>query len=1018
MKTLARSAGLPAALSLILVCAAGAAEPIPDYTVNDENVGQELQHDIACCAHADGQWTAAWLDYRMGAPGIFVRSFTGDDQAVGPSRAVTDGFGLFALDLNASQVGEPAVAPLPEGRSLVTWTEVRDEVHLVRVVVVDAAGIVHAPVTINDTSRRNGCRFPHAAFSGDQILVVWAESVGPFARVRGQVLDLELTPIGENLLLHPEVEVAQDGPVVAAAGSGWVAAWQEGESAPQVTVRAFGPGGALLGNARIVDAQPSLAQRDIAILPVPGGFFLSWTSTEGNMVRLNARSLEADLDPAGAAFEVYTPDAETVTPRGPEVIPGSEGSALVFWPAGPAAHTRIFSREVQLPDTPTGAVRILEDPSDPEGGLLIPHSLAACGGDGVQRRVAWWDNREGWDLAYAMRVDAAGGAVGGSLIPIEMVDGTASQVLPAAAIYPDGKGIVVWEDFRTGGLSIFGRTLDRDGVPEGSSFRVSEASVGSIHVPATNLRDLLRNRPSVATTSGGYAAAVWTIFFPDGRSRVYLQSYDPTGARLGGNIGLPTVPGALNPNTQTIPTIIGIADGGYMVVWKDLYTDPEGDIYARRFLADGTAAGDTIRIVDPGPYVGAFQDSPVAASSGDGEIIVAWIDGRTSDGDVYAQRLGPTGRRIERNRQISPHEELRPVLQRNPAVAAAAGRFAIAWDNDPLGAGVILGNLSILPSQKNSSGKSVDIPFRINTGVSGMKYPQIAMNPDGRFVVSYWDTSADSARVMAQRFDPDGNLIGLPYAVGRAGGRALSIPGGVAANHDRIQYAFSDSRDLRGWDARVRRVDWTFDGWYSAIALASWAVEESDDALLLRWSVPLDRAGGLYRVWRAPNGADNAGPEPGPDATLLEPAPVGPLAAGGADYTFRDATAPPGESVAYWIEDAEGEFAGPWSGARGGSSAGAALRALGNPFRTSTRLSWSAPVGGGVEITIHDAAGRHVRALLRAGGTVAGGTAGRQGEAVWDGRDDSGRPVPAGAYWARLRAQPGIDRSVQILRLR
>jgi hypothetical protein len=1019
MTTRVRTAGLPVILSLFLISVAGA-NVIPDYRANDEETGQEFQHDVACCVHPDGRWTAAWLDYRAGAPAIFMRTFSSDDAGIGPGQVLTNGLGLFGLDLNASVVGEPAIIALEGDRSLLIWTEVRGEVSLVRAAILDPDGIVHGPVGVNDTSRRNGCRHPHVAATGTRLLAVWEESVGLFARVRGRVLDLDLTPIGAEFPLHPEGEHPQAGPVVATRSGGWLAAWEEGDGTPQVTARAFGLDGAADGGPFSVEAQPSLAQRDIALLSTPDGYFLSWTSTEQNLVRLLGRSIDLNLDPVGTVFDIYQPDAETVTPRAPELIRGSPNSVVVVWPAGAAAHTRLFSREVQLPDTPSGDVRMLEDPADPVEGVLIPRSLAVCGGNGLQRRLVWWDNREGWDLAYSMRLDETGGAVDGSVIPIEMIDGTASQVMPAAAIYPNDKGIVVWEDFRTGGLSIFGRMLDRDGAPEGASFRISEMSTGSVSVPATNLRDLLHNRPSVATTTDGSAAAVWTVFFPDGRSRVYLQSFDPSGERLGGNIGLPTViPDDPTPNTQLAPTIVGLADGGYMIVWRDTYSDSNGDIFARRFLADGTAAGDTIRIVDPGPYAGASQDMPTAASSGEGEVIIAWIDGRSGDGDVYAQRLGPTGHRVESNLLVSGPEGSRPIPQLNPSVAAAPGRYAIVWDDDPLGIGTISGMLTILPSLKNaSSPSSVDIPFHISTGTRGMKYPRVAMNPDGRFVVTYWDTTADSARVMAQRFDPDAGVIGPPYSVGAVGGRALTIPGGVAANGERIQYAFSDSRDMRGWDARVRRVDWTFDGWFSAVAIATWAVEETADALLLRWSVPLDRAGALYTVWREENESDDAGAAPGPDAAPLGSGPIGPIASGGADYLFRDATARSGQRFAYWIEDASGDFAGPWSGSRGASSADVDLRVLGNPFRTSTRLAWSSPRGTRVDVTIHDATGRRVRLLRAVSGPPSGDSGGQRGELVWDGRDDSGRPVPAGAYWARLRATPGTDRSVQMLRLR
>lgn len=778
MKTLARAAAWTAFLGLVLACSAHGID-YDDLIANADSTGQEYQHDIACCVHQDGAWTAAWLDYRPGLPGIFVRDFSSLDQPLGPGRSITDGYGLFGTDLNASAIGEPSMIPLSGNRSLVVWSEVRGEDNRLQAAIVTPDGAVTGPVTVNDTARRSPCRHPQVAEAGDRFFIVWTESTGLFRRVYGQVVDPSLRRIGGNRALHPELDAPQTDPVVAKRGEGWLVAWSEGDPAAQVSVRAFGLDGAPLDAVRAVDATSEWAQRDVALLAVPGGFLLGWTATQSNLVVLMGRQLAEDLEPAGSTFMIYSPEPATVTPDGPELIPGAAGSAIAFWPAGPASHRRIFSRSILLPETPTGNVELVDDPADPIDGVLVPRSLAAFGSDGIQKRLAWWDNSEGWDLAYCMRVDDQGRPAGNDPFPIEMADGTSSQVNPAVALYPNGDGIAVWEDFLTGGLSIFGRRLDRDGAPLGSPFRVSAASTGSVAVPATNLRDLIRNQPSVATTKNGSTVVVWSKLSTDGRSRVYMQMYDPSGARLGGNIEFPAVrPDAPNPNTQGSPTVVRTSDGGSMVIWRDTYADPNGDIFGRSFLADGTAEGDTIRIIDPGPYVGASQDMPAAASSGEGEVVVAWLDGRSGDGDIYVQRLGPTGQRIERNILISGDEGSMPVPQRNPTVAAAPGRYVVVWDDDPLGFGGISGMLTILPSQKAAShARSIDIPINIYTGHIGTKYPRVAMNPDGRFVVTFWDTSNDSARVMAQRFSPDGIKVGNPYSVSTVGGRSAAIPG-------------------------------------------------------------------------------------------------------------------------------------------------------------------------------------------------------------------------------------------------
>lgn len=98
----------------------------------------------------------------------------------------------------------------------------------------------------------------------------------------------------------------------------------------------------------------------------------------------------------------------------------------------------------------------------------------------------------------------------------------------------------------------------------------------------------------------------------------------------------------------------------------------------------------------------------------------------------------------------------------------------------------------------------------------------------------------------------------------------------------------------------------------------------------------------------------------------------------------------------------------PGPAARG---AGTTLRVAGpNPSSGGpVRLAFELPRAGQVALSIVDAAGRHVRDL----------SAGRQHEAgphtaTWDGRDEGGRGVPAGLYFALLDAD-GARRTARIV---
>src|SRR4029079_8745358 len=67
------------------------------------------------------------------------------------------------------------------------------------------------------------------------------------------------------------------------------------------------------------------------------------------------------------------------------------------------------------------------------------------------------------------------------------------------------------------------------------------------------------------------------------------------------------------------------------------------------------------------------------------------------------------------------------------------------------------------------------------------------------------------------------------------------------------------------------------------------------------------------------------------------------------------------------------------------------LRPTPNPFGGGITLSWG-PGNAVRTVDVHDARGRLVAPLPVEDGAAA---------AIWNGRDDRGRPAPAGIYWAR-----------------
>ena len=81
-----------------------------------------------------------------------------------------------------------------------------------------------------------------------------------------------------------------------------------------------------------------------------------------------------------------------------------------------------------------------------------------------------------------------------------------------------------------------------------------------------------------------------------------------------------------------------------------------------------------------------------------------------------------------------------------------------------------------------------------------------------------------------------------------------------------------------------------------------------------------------------------------------------------------------------------------------------------SPFRSSASVGFSLPRAGHAKLSVVDVTGRTVRVLLD-GEAPAGSR-----EAMWDGRDDTGRQVSSGIYLVRLESADGV-RTAKVARI-
>jgi hypothetical protein len=745
----------------------------------------------------------------------------------------------------------------------------------------------------------------------------------------------------------------------------------------------------------------------------------------------------------------------------PVALPDGAGGAFVVWldyrTGGLGGTSDLYAQRVSAAGTllwDAGGLPVCTAASFQTNPVLTPD-----GAGGVI--VAWTDWRNGHLDIYAQRIDGEG-AVQWATNGVAVYTGAETQSAPTIASDGAGGAIIAWEDFRsTTTYDIYAQRLNDSGVAQWNPGGVvvsnatgdqrgpqlvSDGAGGSFicWVDGRNASlDLYGNRlgPTGALQSPGTGVALCTFTgdqtdprivadgtggailtwgdLRSGNADIYAARITPiVGAHwnTGGNVVCSAT------GEQQGPAITSDGAGGAIIAWSDS-RGADTDVYAQRMTAAGgpawTANGVLLSVA------GSNQSGPVIAADGAGGALVAWRDFRGPAADIYAQRVGPTGVGYWTSGGTAISTAVRSQL--SPSIVSdGAGGAIVAWGD--------LRNMSIdaIYAQRVHRYGQLGSPEPLITSVKDVTGDQ------GGWVKVSWDASyldvdpvygvldyrvwrsapaaaaANGAARMTRGItrDPDeaagtGMLLADPrgaldYAWELVATQAAALlPAySVVAPTTRDSIAGSNPRTAFMVEARAG-TSLSSDRWYSfpdsgysvddlaPLAPAPFTGTYAAGTTTLLWNPngEADLAG--YRLYRG----TTAGFAIGPASLLAAVTDVNYVDAAGAPYWYKltavdvhgnespVATLLPGGALDVAVgAPRELAFAAPTP----------------NPARGATTLRFALPRAGAVRLTVYDAQGRCVR-------TLADGVRGAgEQAATWDLRDDAGRAVGAGLYFARL----------------
>ena len=396
--------------------------------------------------------------------------------------------------------------------------------------------------------------------------------------------------------------------------------------------------------------------------------------------------------------------------------------------------TGLVSVQGTAPDLSSGAE--FQVNTTTAGKQDVPSVAALADGGFV---IVWESDNQDGDRGgiYAQRYDNTSSAVGGEF----QVNTTTieEQTDPSVAALDNGGFVVVWQSRDQDGdnWGIFSQRYDSAGNAVGTETQVNSTTTQA------------QDTAAVAALGDGGFVIVWQSRDQDGdKDGIYAQRYDSSGASVGSELQI----NSTTTEDQQEAAVTALEDGGFVVTWQSKNQDGDDwGIYAQRYDSAGVASGSEFLV---NTTTADQQKEPSVVGLDDGGFVVVW-QSRNQDGDnwgVYGQRYDASGNPVEFEFQINQEST---GEQQDPVVAALAdGGFLVTWQSrDQDG-----DNWGVYGRRYSADGDPLGSEFQINsTSTDEQEEVAAAALGDGGVAVAWQSRNqdGDNGGIFAHRYDSE-----------------------------------------------------------------------------------------------------------------------------------------------------------------------------------------------------------------------------------------------------------------------
>ena len=355
--------------------------------------------------------------------------------------------------------------------------------------------------------------------------------------------------------------------------------------------------------------------------------------------------------------------------------------------------------------------------------------------------ITWQDYRNGNYDIYAQRVNSSGAAQW-TANGVAICTTDSSQQQPQLVSDGTGGAIITWQDYRNGNFDIYAQRVNSSGAAQWTANGISICTAAF-------------DQLDVEIISDGLGGAILT--WEDNRSNVvncpdiYAQRVDPNGTGLWTADGVSVCNEA---SAQHGPRLTSDGSGGAFITWYDQRAG-DYDIYTQRVAAGGAVQWTTNGVATC--TMATDQLKPDICSDGADGVIITWYDYRsTTDFNIYAQRVGPSGAIVWVVDGVVMNNN-EGYDQINPRIVSdGVGGAIIVWQD------YITGTTSDVYAQRVAAAGAVQWTATgviICTAAGDQTDPRIVTDGNsGAFIT--WDDHRDTANydIYAQRIAADATI--------------------------------------------------------------------------------------------------------------------------------------------------------------------------------------------------------------------------------------------------------------------